>query len=371
MPQLSKPKYLLIRDEIKNKILDETYKVGKKIPSESALKTKYKVSRHTIRQAISELVSEGFLLKRQGSGTYVSEDYLQEEVEKSKTIGVITTYVSDYIFPSIIRGIEEELSQKQYSLMLSSTHNNVNNERNNLESMLQQNVDGLIIEPTKSSLLNPNLNYYLKILQEDIPLLMLHAKYEELDASVIAMNDFKAGEIATEHLIDLNHKRIAIITKADDAQGKKRLKGYISAHHKNNLNFKNSHLIPYETETIGKIPKRMREILSESSNPTAFVCYNDEISILLIRELLAMEKSVPDDFSIVSIDNSQLSDILPSIRLTSVNHPKEKMGRVAAEWIVNAIENGNGDKNPIIFEPDLIIGNSTKKLVNNRIEEND
>lgn len=359
---MSKPKYLLIKSEIKNNIMEGIYSIGSKIPSESAFQKTYDVSRHTIRLAFSELVNEGYLLKKQGSGTYVHDGYLNEHIKSNKTIGVITTYVSDYIFPSIIRGIEDELSQEQYSLMLSSTHNNVNKEKISLESMLNQHVDGIIIEPTKSSLLNPNLNYYVKIIQKKIPLLMLHAKYDELDVPAITMDDFKAGKIATDHLINLGHEKIALITKSDDHQGKKRLKGYVNALNENELSFESEHVISYETETMDELPNRVQKVINGPSSPTAFVCYNDQIAVLLIKKLLAMGKKVPDDFSVVSIDNSYLSTTLPSLQLTSVNHPKEEMGKVAAKWMLEAIENKSFDKSPIVFEPELVIGNSTKKI---------
>ena len=235
-------------------------------------------------------------------------------------------------------------------------------EKVSLENMLHQNVDGIIVEPTKSSLLNPNLNYYLKIIQNKIPMLMLNAKYEELDVPVITMNDLKAGKIATDYLISLGHTKIANITKSDDYQGKNRLKGYINALNDKELSFESNHLVSYDTETIEEIPKQIKSVISGTSAPTAFVCYNDQIAILLIQELLSMGKDVPEDFSVVSIDNSYLSTTMPSIRLTSVNHPKEKMGKVAAEWMIKAIESKTFKNNPIIFEPSLIIGDSAKQL---------
>ena len=67
-----------------------------------------------------------------------------------KTIGVITTYISDYIFPSIIRGIERRLNEDNYSLLLASTNNDVAQEKKALEMMLSYGVDGLIVEPTKA-----------------------------------------------------------------------------------------------------------------------------------------------------------------------------------------------------------------------------
>jgi len=362
MPKMSQPKYIMVKNEIKQWILEGKYPVGSKIPSESQIQEKYKVSRHTVRLAISELVNEGYLQKKQGAGTFVSNRFVNGQTNATKTIGLITTYVSEYIFPSIIRGVESELSQEQYSLMLSSTHNNVQREKMSLETMLQQNVDGLIIEPTKSSYLNPNLNYYLQIVQNKIPLLMLHAKYEELDVPVIAMDDVQAGKIATDYLIDLQHEDIAIIIKIDDQQGKKRLKGYINSLNENDLSFENEYLIPYDTESMEQIGEKVTELVQSNKAPTAFICYNDQVAVILIQKLLSLGKNVPDDFSVVSIDNSYLSSTLPSIRLTSVNHPKDEMGKMAAKMILKAIENNSFENQSYIYQPELNIGNSTKKL---------
>lgn len=362
MPEMSQPKYIVIKNEIKQWILDNKYSIGSKIPSESKIQEKYEVSRHTVRLAISELVNEGYLQKKQGAGTFVSNRFSNGQTNTTKTIGLITTYVSEYIFPSIIRGVESELSQRQYSFMLSSTHNNVEKEKISLETMLQQNVDGLIIEPTKSSFLNPNLNYYLQIVQNKIPLLMLHAKYEELDVPVIAMDDVQAGKIATDYLINLQHKDIALIMKIDDQQGKKRLKGYINSLNENNLSFENEYLISYDTESMEQIGEKVSELVESDKAPTAFICYNDQVAVLLIRELLSLGKKVPDDFSVVSIDNSYLSSTLPSIKLTSINHPKDEMGEMAAKMILKAIEDNSSVNQSFIFQPELIVGNSTKRL---------
>ncbi|MDZ7835680.1 MAG: GntR family transcriptional regulator [Alkalibacterium sp.] len=355
-------KYIVIKNEIKKAIEKEEYALGSKIPSEAELKTSYQVSRHTIRQAIAELVNDGYLLKQQGSGTFVSDQYkTQIRPNGKKKIGVITTYLSDYIFPSIIRGIEEELAKHDYSLMLSSTRNNVNNERTNLENMIAQNVDGLIVEPTKSNLMNPNLNYYLSLSEKHTPLVMLNAAYDELDLPVIALDDVKAGMVATNHLIELGHTRIGMITKADDLQGKNRLKGYIKALHQAQLTFNSDHILRYDTESKPYISDKMRQLLNSEEPPTAFVAYNDEIAVTLIKEIHEAGKSCPDDFSIVSHDNSFYSTLLPTVKLTSVNHPKEELGRAAAKWIVDAVE-GKAKNKSIIFEPELVVRNSTKHL---------
>lgn len=362
---LNEPKYITIKKELQQKIRSNSYLLGSKIPSEAELRKQFDVSRHTIRQAVSELVNEGFLVKQQGSGTFVSDIYKKEIVTSSKrTIGVITTYLSDYIFPSIIRGIEEELSKHDYSLMLSSTRNNVDNERSSLESMIDQNVDGLIVEPTKSNLMNPNLNYYLNLSERPVPMIMLNATYEELDFPVVAIDDVKAGRIATEHLIELNHTNIGIITKADDLQGKNRLKGYIRALYDAKLSFDNNYIIRYDTETKETLPQMIRDLLLSENVPTSFVCYNDEVAVMLIKEINAIGKTCPDDFSVVSHDNSFYSTTLPSVKLTSVEHPKENLGKQAAMMLVKSIEEATKLES-YIFDPELIVRNSTKRLSEN------
>lgn len=126
-----KPKYQVILEDIKSNILSGTYSIGTRIPTESALQEMYKVSRQTVRKAILELANEGFLRSEKGSGTYVSNQFRSKTGGGStkKTIGVITTYISDYIFPSIIRGIESRLNEDDYSLLLASTNNDVAQER--------------------------------------------------------------------------------------------------------------------------------------------------------------------------------------------------------------------------------------------------
>lgn len=364
---MSKPKYVIVKNKLKESILTNKYGVKEKIPSESELATMFSVSVHTVRRAVNQLVNEGYLRKIQGSGTYVSDDYLNltKSPNGNKTIGLVTTYLSEYIFPSIIRGIEKVLSEHNYSLLLSSTHNNVKNERDSLEKMLSQDIDGLIIEPTKSSLVNPNLDYYLEIMQSKKPLLMLHAGYDELSMPVIKMDDEEAGKILTEHLIELGHDRIAMISKTDDKQGKERLKGYLTAMNMHNLSFDKDYIITFETETENQVYDKIEEIFQYENEPTAFICYNDQIAIKLIHIIQNNGKKVPLDYSVVSHDDSYLSSTIPSIHLTSVIHPKEEMGEAAAKWIIDAVEKKFSPSDSIVFHPKLKIGNSTRNIKEN------
>lgn len=329
-------KYELIVEDIKTKILTQKYKVGEMIPSEAQLQSDYDVSRHTVRQALSILVNEGYVRKEQGSGTFVDDAYLDNKKHDKKTIGIVTTYFSDYIFPSIIRGIEHTLRENGYSLLLASTNNDLNQERQVLEMMLNQNVEGLIVEPTKSNQFNTNLPYYLTFKQREIPIVMINAYYEEIKFPYLVMDDEKSGYLVTKHLIDHGHKNIMVITKSDDMQGKLRMTGYITAHSEAKLQFKSSYVFNYTTETKDETVEEAVKHLQKHREITAIVCYNDELANRFVRDLAKIGFKVPNDVSIVGIDNAYIS-YAGEIALTTVAHPQEQMGIDAANMIIKAI----------------------------------
>ena len=155
------PKYVQIYEHFKALIHSEIIVLGDKLPSESEIVEKFKVSRHTARQALMELEKDGFIYKEKGRGTFCC--YKQKK-EGSKNIAVITTYISNYIFPEIISGIEEVLSTSGYTLSLFNTNNDKQKEAEYLSKIIDGDIGGLIVEPTMSALENTNLSLYKELL---------------------------------------------------------------------------------------------------------------------------------------------------------------------------------------------------------------
>lgn len=365
-------KYNMVKDHILEWIKDGTVRPGEKIPSENELVQSFGVSRHTIRQAVGELVNEGYLYREQGSGTYcspvlpTSTPQTIERLGNGKNIGVITTYMSDYIFPSIIRGIESHLASKGYTLTLSCTDNNVEKERQCLEMMLDRQIDGLIVEPTKSSSYNPNIKYYLELEQQHTPYLMINQYYSQLTPPYLIMDDEKGGFLAAEHLIKLDHERIMGLFKTDDLQGVHRMRGFIRAFREYNLPLEPELIITYTTEEL--VPSFYDVIHQVFENaderPSAIVCYNDQLALNVLDQLRNLRLSVPQDVSLVGYDDSVLA-VATEVKLTSIIHPKQELGRAAAEWIIAAVEKKDTPPSHT-YEPELIVRNSTAPY--NRLE---
>lgn len=360
---VKKPKYQQLKDYIISAINANELKVGDKIYSENELAEKFEMSRHTVRQALGELVNEGWLYKIQGKGTFVDEKH-NKTTSKSKVVAVITTYLSDYIFPSIIRGIDTVLSENGYNIHLSCTYNQHEKERLCLENLLNQNVSAIIVEPTKSALPNPNIDMYKNFINLNIPILFIHGCYKELNCSYIVEDDTEAGFLAAKHLIELGHKNIGGIFKIDDIQGHMRFAGFQKALYENSIKISDSRILWFETSDIDDNFKSkytyFEKILSDC---TAIVFYNDQTTIKFMDIIREKNLNVPEDISIVSFDDSQLA-VASEIKLTTVAHPKEALGKEAAKAIINMIKK-NQDYYNIKMKPKLIIRKSTKELTSN------
>jgi GntR family transcriptional regulator of arabinose operon len=353
-------KYETVKKGIKADIIAGTYQTGDKLPTESDFMKQFGVSRYTVRRAVGELQNERFIYRIQGGGMFV-DDWQSERVTQvnNKMVGVITTHIADYIFPNIISGIDRIVSNSGYSILLSNTHNNHQKERQSLIRMLDSNVEALIVEPTQSALPNPNLDIYKKIRDAGIPVLFINSHYDELDFPYIHTNDLEAEQRLTEYLFTQEHEKILGVFQVDDIQGVHRMNGFVQSYLKHPKISYLSEIVMYQSsDEMAKIFERVTKIMSSENHPTAIACYNDKLAIQIIDVIRSLDLRVPEDVSVVGFDDYQLSKYIePS--LTTLVHPKEKMGIDAGKSIIKMI-----NKEPvesITYDPEMIIRNSTAR----------
>lgn len=354
------PKYVQLAEWIKEKISEEGLESGEKFYTEHSISQMYGVSRQTVRQAINLLVSEQILESKQGSGTYISTPMNSKKIS-TKTIGVIITYFDEYIFPSIINGIESVISSRGYNMQLASTRNDAENEARSLRAMLDAGVDAFIIEPTRSALPNGNKHLYDEISKKNIPLIFLNSYYPEMDFPHVALDDEKAGYLAVHHLIDNGHRNIALFLKSDDMQGHLRYKGAMAAANDSSITISPENVLWFTTEDINYLEEDRDRILRYLRGCTALFCYNDQVAVRLLKLLDQKKINIPEDYSIISIDDEKRASVC-SPPLTTIAHPKELVGIETAKSIFHLIS-GKKCNSSIDFEPQLIIRSSVKKIL--------
>lgn len=396
MPQISK--FQNIVDWIKSNIDGGIWHEGDRIPSENELSTQFDVSRQTVRRALDILSEEGLIQKSQGKGTFVggntsdgnssdetTEDnvhiyvnpnrsgnsgYAEKDGKGNKSyvnrpvynnIAVICTFVDNYIFPAILKGIESVISKSGHTLQLFFTNDSVYQEKTILENIIDRdNIDGLIVEPAKSAILNPNLGLYDKIEAMGIPILFFHAKYPDLKCPFVGMDDEKAGAEAVKLLLDAGHRNIAGIFHSEDEQGLKRYAGFIHELWAHNHSTDKPTAIWLDGDMISHMEKLEDYIFDSIRNATGVACYNDEVAFKLINMALKRGLRVPEDLSVVGIDDSYLAEV-SEVQITSIRHPHERLGIKVGENMLKMLENRNFDGN-YIFGLESTIRDSVAKI---------
>lgn len=353
-------KYIKIFEFYKSKILKGEMLPEEKLPTEQEIGELFSVSRHTVRQSILELEKQGYIYREKSKGAYVN-NIDKAKKNQSKVVIVITTYISEYIFPFLIKGIQEVLSENGYDILLLNTNNEKEKEKEQLKKLLDYDVVGAIIEPTASALGNTNLEYYKKIDKNNIPYLMINATYDMKKQSYVIMDDEKGGYILCDYLIKLGHKKIAGIFKEDDIQGLERKKGYLKALKENKIPIDSTIIGEFKTyEEDFYVYAFTRNLLNRADRPTAIICYNDKIALKVIKVAKEFNLRVPEDLSIVGYDNDENISAVLDNGITTIKHPKEEMGKKAAEMLLSLI-NKEKDLVRYVYNPEIIIKESTKR----------
>lgn len=355
---MKKAKYEKVMDFYKEYIHDNNLTDGEILPSESQVAEHFSFSRDTIRRALDQLEKNGVVYRQRGKGTFYKDP---KKVKREKKIAVITTYLSNYIFPQIISGIEEVVSSKHYTLTLANTDNDPDKERKHLKKIINDQVDGLIIEPTKSAVNKLNMDLYQELNNKKIPYVMLNAYYKSLDPSYAIVNDYRGAYKAAQYLLQLGHRNIAGIFKQDDLQGDIRKKGFLAALKDYQVDLDSVEIGSYITSQIASYPYHYtNKLLNKADRPTAVLCYNDEVAISVIQAILDKKLKIPDDLSVIGFDDSFLA-ASNNVRLTTVRHPKAELGRHAARLLFNMLEIGV-EKPRFLYNPELIVRDSCKEL---------
>lgn len=332
-------KYIRLAHTLRELIFENAGNGIYKLPSEHAICGTYGVSRQTVREALRLLTKEGLIEKRKGSGSFSTG-----LAARQNNIAIMVSYEEEYIYPTLLSEIKSLLRNMGYSVMIYSTQNKIHTERRILEELLTAPIRGLIAEGVKTAFPNPNLDLYESLRSEGIPVLFLHSSYPALTGSICIKNDnVYGGYLLGKYLIQKNHSRIAGIFKYDDLQGPERYQGFLNAMRDFRLPCYDEQILWYGTPELDALESKSDTgfltafLHRQLKHCSAVICYNDEIAYWLIKELHYAGIQVPGDLSVVSFDNSYLSEMSP-VTLTTLSHKKREISSTAASAITQMIQ---------------------------------
>jgi LacI family transcriptional regulator len=280
--------------------------------------------------------------------------------QKTNNIGVVAMNLVLPFYSNIIDGIYRSADELGYGTLFC-IHNNTESRANvRYLDMLYGTVDGIIFVGENSV----SRRDLVKFTDKEYPIVMIESSYNIPSVVSINVDNFQGAYLATRHLIQLGHRRIAHLKGRDDwFQTKDRMEGYIQALKDYALNVDNK-LIVSGNFVYNDAYECSKELLDQKSGITAVFCANDVMAAAFMHAANEKGVKIPDDISVVGFDDIQdksifIRSMMPDI--TTIRQPIGDMVQYAVKSLVSRFTNGEaiGSK---VFDMELIKKESTRQI---------
>ena len=275
----------------------------------------------------------------------------------AKTILVALPDIRNSFFSSILDAVEREATNRGYGVLVANLFLAKAPAQRLHDYMLSNRADGLLLLdgslelPSLHALVRPPNSVPLVVACEEIPNSGLHT---------VLTDNLSAAERATRHLIDLGHRRIAHLLGPDNnVVARDRLAGYTNALARAGLDFRQQWLFRGNFEMESGF-SAAAHFMSLSERPTAIFAANDESAIGFLSGLRQHGLTCPRDISMVGFDDLGVAaHYTPP--LTTMRQPRELLGRMAAEMLIDILEDAEHRRGPmrIVLNSELIVREST------------
>ncbi len=328
---------------------------------------KLNMSVSTVSKALNNHASISVFTKERVQKLAADWNYIPNEaarhfkLNKSFTIGMIMPDLLDQFYVLAVNGVEEFAGKKNYSVIVSQSHEDNERETVLVENMIKSRVDGVIIAITKKTF---NIEKFRRLRSAGIPVVFFSRSFSEPEFDFISADNEHGAQQAIEFLFERGHKRIAhLMGPAFLRTSHQRLHGYTKA-----LEVKN---IPFDKNLVVEIDlsekqtfKAVEKLMKLKDPPTAFFTFKSYVSLDAIKFL---RERYPVQFAkmdILGFGNLPLIQYLVDKPIASVEENSFKMGIEAAQLIFSKIERQETDaevKPQFIKVPCNIVVHNTKK----------
>ena len=288
----------------------------------------------------------------------------------TRVVGILVADITNPFSGMVVRRTEELLAARGYSLMVCNTDEQPDREAHYLKWLLARRVDGVIIAPTGAP--QPIFQQYA---QRNIPLVFVDRQPPQAYGPVIAIDNMAAGFVATDHLLQLGHRRIGLLTRSPQlSTAAGRLAGYQQALAK--------YGVPLD-ETLVAISRRYPDdafdtalqLFALSQPPTAVLATNHVMTLAALGALKQLGLNCPADVSLVCFDDHPWAPLFTPA-LTVIRQPIAEICTNLVEVLMNLIarakrrpweeplpSNNSEVAGNIVLKAELVVRGSCRPLV--------
>jgi len=273
-------------------------------------------------------------------------------------IGLVIPDITNPFFPEVAQGVEDYVYKQGYTMLLCTTDWQLDRESRYLKALESKMVDGIIIAPATD-----DISHVIEDFSDgNKPIVFVSYKPDDLTCNFVAIDDYKCGYMATEYLLKLGHRDIAYIGGLENSRSdRQRFSGYRDALGKYSLPLKYSPRHgQFKTMSGYELTKEL--LIYSDDIPTAILAGNDVLALGVMQAVEEFGLKIPENVSVMGIDDISFS-AFDKISLTTVAQPKEEMGKLAAEILIQKVKEP-ANKNPVqkILEPRLVIRKTCRSV---------
>jgi LacI family transcriptional regulator, galactose operon repressor len=269
--------------------------------------------------------------------------------KQSYLIGIVVPDLMHSYFAEICRGVESYARPAGYQNLICSTDEESRKEMDEIEALLSR-TDGLIVA---SALSASETKFYKRLISDGAKIVLIDRLLEGLRCSAVTTDEVQVGRLATEHLIELGHRKIGHLRGPEVSTALKRLQGYREAISKAKLKA----LVRDCGFTESDGYAAMQNWIAAGELPSAIFAANDPAAIGAMAAASEAGLKVPDDVAFAGAGSIHYGDML-RVPLTTVSWSKADMGRAAARLLLELI-GGKKKNRTITVPPELVIRHSS------------
>lgn len=271
---------------------------------------------------------------------------------KSWVVGLVVPDLLHPFFAEFAKSLSGVLRRHNYGLILASSEEDPQIEQQEIRAVLARGVDALLIASCQT-----DLRGFYGVEDQRTPFILVDRNFPHLRASYVGTDDYRAGELATRHLLQIGRRRIAHIAGPEISPGLDRLRGYKAALEERQRKVLKGYVIANaRVEETGESAgyAGMRELLGRKPRPDAVFCYNDLTAIGAMHATSEAGLRIPEDVAFVGCGNLHYSRYL-RIPLSSIDQSTGRLGECAGQLALDLMQDGVRAPQQIALEPRLVV----------------
>lgn len=271
--------------------------------------------------------------------------------KRTQTLALVLSDITNPFWTTVARGVEDAANKRGYHIIIGNTDESDEKQEKYLLFLMKKQVDGFLFVPA-------SYNVSKTLLKRKVPTVILDRRFPSEEVDLVRCDSVGGAYNLTQHLIELGHRHIAIITgRQDHTTACDRVDGYLAA-------LKDAHIGASQQIFWGEYTQQSGyentvQILNTTPRPTAIFAANNFIAIGMMRALRDAGVRVPQDMSVVTFDDLPEAITIDPF-FTVAAQPAYEMGQKATELLISRLDgDGPTEYQDIVLPIDIIVRKSS------------